>query len=359
MNWTEEHNEVLGIESYGLDALHDLLQSLGYPRFRTKQLVQWIYFHGVVSYDQMTNLPKKLRKELAVKAPLNIPTVFDKQISVDGSRKYVLTLADGALVETVGIPSPETNTSGQPKRLTVCFSTQVGCSMQCAFCATGREGLTRNLLPGEMAQQILIVQRDFGMRVTNVVAMGQGEPFLNYRHLVDALRIINNPDALNIGARHITVSTCGILSGIEKFGRESEQFTLAVSLHAARQEVRNYLMPQCAKMPLDELKVTLQDYYEHARRRISFEYLMIDQVNDSDEDLFALIDYCKDLHVHINLIPLNNIEGNKWIPSKKGRVQHWLKSLENAGIEATLRNSRGSDIDGACGQLKNKYRQHI
>jgi len=356
MDTVFEHSKNVGVESYSLEGLQELLKSMGLPKFRAKQLVQWIYSHGVTSYDQMTNLPAKMRNELNDTAPLHIPIVSDKQVSKDASRKYVLTLADGAQVETVGIPSVETNTSGNPKRLTVCFSTQVGCPMQCAFCATGREGLTRNLLPGEMAQQILTVQRDFGMKVTNVVAMGQGEPFLNYQNFIDALHLINHPDALNIGARHITVSTCGILTGINAFAEEPEQFTLAVSLHAARQEVRNYLMPQCKKMDIQLLKTTLQHYYELSKRRISFEYLMIDQVNDTNEDLEALISYCNGLHVHINLIPLNNIEGSKWIPSKKGRVQHWLQSLERAGIEATLRNSRGSDIDGACGQLKNKIK---
>ena len=351
---TLSEQAILGIEAYSLEGIYALLQEMNLPSFRAKQLVQWIYSKGVHSYDEMTNLPKAMRANLKEKAPLNIPSIADKQISQDGSRKYVLELADGARVESVGIPSIDTGVKDQPRRLTVCFSTQVGCPMQCAFCATGQEGLTRNLLPGEIAQQILCVQRDFGMKVSNVVAMGQGEPFLNYDNFIDALHIINSPEALNIGARHITVSSCGILDGIERFGKEKEQFTLAISLHAARQDLRDELMPRCKSMPLSRLKQSLCDYYAHAGRRISFEYLLIDQVNDTKKDLDALINYCKGLPVYINLIPLNKVDGNVWKPSKKKTVQQWLDTLEQVGIAVSLRNSRGKDIDGACGQLKNK-----
>lgn len=336
-----------------MQEIDSLLAESGFQRFRSKQLKQWIYGRGAVSYDKMTNLPANMRDFLNNNAPLNIPIISDRQISRDGSRKYVLTLSDGLKVETVGIPSFETNAEGNPKRLTVCFSTQVGCPMQCSFCATGTEGFTRNLFPGEMVQQVLSVQRDFNMKPTNVVAMGQGEPFLNYNHFIDALHILNNQDALNIGARHITVSTCGIINGIEHFSHEPEQFTLAVSLHAARQNIRDHLMPQCRTMSLNQLKAALQHYSFLARRRITFEYLMINQINDTENDLSALISYCKGLHVHVNLIPLNKISGSKWVPSSNQTMQKWAHSLNANGIEATIRNSRGSDIDGACGQLKN------
>lgn len=349
----EKQGTTHGIEAYSLDGISRLLEERGLPRFRTKQLVQWVYHHGATSYDQMTNLPATMRDDLSREVPLHAPTVVSRKISDDGSRKYVLALADGARVETVGIPSYETASDGTPRRLTVCFSPQVGCPMRCTFCATGREGFTRDLLPGEMAQQILAVQRDFDRRATNVVAMGQGEPFLNYRSTIDALRIINAPDALNIGARHITVSTCGIVEGIRQFGTEPEQFTLAVSLHAARQSVRNDIMPGCKNMPLDDLKQALQDYQQSAKRRISFEYLMIDGVNDTQADLRALLDYCSDLRAHVNLIPLNAVTGSVWRPSRPETMQAWVAALDGAGIEATVRDSRGRDIDGACGQLKN------
>ena len=345
-----------GIEALGLDEIRQTLERMGYPKFRSKQLIQWVYEKQACSYDEMTNLPAKMRSELSGKIPLNIPVIADKRASKDGSRKYILTLADGCQVETVGIPSMENPRNGEGRRLTVCISSQVGCPMACAFCATGREGLSRNLHPGEMIQQVLTVQRDFGIRVSNVVVMGQGEPFLNYENLIKALHIINSNEGLAIGARHITVSTCGILEGIERFGREEEQFTLAISLHAARQSIRDALMPKCAKMPLPTLKDTLKRYYDNSKRRVSFEYLMIDGINDTNEDLIALIRYCKGLHAHVNLIPLNDIDGSPWKPSGKAKISHWIDSLGDSGIEATLRNSRGSDIDGACGQLKNKKR---
>ena len=351
---SEKQKTVHGIEAYNLDGISQLVEEGGLPKFRAKQLVQWVYHHGITSYDQMTNVPARMRDDFSRNAPLNIPAIVDKKISLDGSRKYVLALADGTHVETVGIPSHESMSDGRPKRLTVCFSTQVGCPMRCVFCATGHEGFTRNLLPGEMAQQILTVQRDFNRKATNVVAMGQGEPFLNYRNTIDALRIINAPDALNIGARHITVSTCGIQEGVHQFGKEPEQFTLAVSLHAARQDIRDNIMPGCKNMPLDDLSQALQDYYRSAKRRFSFEYLMIDGINDTQADLSALLDYCTNLHVHVNLIPLNTIEGSVWRSSRPETMQTWVAELNRTGIEATVRDSRGKDIDGACGQLKNK-----
>lgn len=345
------------ILSYDLEGIGILLKRLGQPHFRAKQLVEWIYRHGVTDYDQMSNLPASLRSTLAHEAPLAIPRIADKQVSADGARKYVLQMADGQLVETVGIPSHDINAEGQPRRLTVCFSTQVGCPMGCAFCATGTEGFTRNLLPGEMAQQLLCVQRDMGQRVSNVVAMGQGEPFLNYENLLAALRIMNSADALDIGARHITVSTCGITNGIESFGREPEQFTLAISLHAARQEVRDRIMPRCIGTPLPQLKHAIAGYYEAAGRRTSLEYLMIKGINDSPADLKALISFCKELHVHINLLPMNAVDGAALQPSSVQTMNVWMGKLERAGIETTIRTSRGSDIDGACGQLKNKKRR--
>lgn len=354
--YNENTAHPFGFELLDFEGIHDRIHTLGYPSFRSKQLIQWVYQKQAESYDQMTNLPVKMRGELARILPLNIPQVSDRQVSKDGSRKYILTLADGCQVETVGIPSHDSGADGESRRLTVCFSTQVGCPMQCEFCATGHEGLTRNLFPGEMVQQILAVQRDFNARVSNVVAMGQGEPFLNYENFIKALRMINAKEGLGIGARHITVSSCGILDGIRRFGIEEEQYTLAISLHSARQDIRDMIMPRCKNMPLTLLKDALKEYYHNAKRRVSFEYLMIDGVNDADEDLIALIRFCKGLHVHINLIPLNDIDGSPWKPSGSRTLDHWIDSLNAAGIETTLRNSRGSDIAGACGQLKNKQR---
>lgn len=341
-------------ETYGIGEIRSLIGELSQPAFRAKQVIGWVYNKGVTSFDDMTNVPRVLREALAEQAPLHVPEIVDKQVSVDGARKYVLALADGARVETVGIPSRDAGSKGSPRRLTVCFSTQVGCPMGCAFCATGEEGFTRNLLPGEMAQQVLTVQRDFGARVSNVVAMGQGEPFLNYDNVLEALRIMNSDQALGIGARHITVSTCGVLKGIDAFAHEPEQFTLALSLHSAIQSTRDRIMPKCAGTSLADLKDALDSYYRVSTRRPSIEYLMMKGINDGEKDLAALLDFCDGLFVHVNLLPMNEIEGSPFHPSRSTVVDHWVRTLTRNGIEANVRDSRGSDIDGACGQLKNR-----
>lgn len=339
------------IFDYSASGIEELVLSFGQPAFRAKQLIQWLYQRGVSSYNEMTNLPKQFRAQLAQSAALRPPVVLDKQVSADGTRKYLLSFPDGCQVETVGIPSRSLDGSGVPKRLTVCFSTQVGCPMKCAFCATGQQGFTRNLTPGEMLWQILVCQNDFNQRVSNIVAMGQGEPFLNYKNLIAALHFMNMKDALGIGARHISVSTCGIPKGIVAFGHEKEQFTLAVSLHSAIQSVRDALMPGCAEIPLNKLKNALLQYQNSSGRRISFEYLMIKGINDTKESLDALLSFCGGLQAHINLLKVNPVDGSPLKPSSRARVQAFENTLQNAGIETSMRDSRGSDIDGACGQL--------
>lgn len=336
------------IKTYSHAGIEQLVREAGQPSFRTRQLLEWLYVHQAASYDEMSNLPKSLRSFLEQKAPLTKPSVVEKRTSSDGTRKYVLSLSDGSLVETVGIPSQASH-----ERLTVCFSTQVGCAMTCAFCATGQEGFSRNLGAGEIVDQVLVAQDDFGRRVTNLVAMGQGEPFLNYEQTMDALHILNNPKGIAIGARKITVSTCGIVPGIEKFSQEPEQFTLAVSLHSARQEIRNMLMPRMEQFPLSQLKKALLSYCEHTNRRITLEYLLIEGVNDSPKDAEALLGFCDGMLCHVNILPMNKVEGALFQPSSPETVGQWLEALERSRIEATVRSSRGSDIEGACGQLKN------
>ena len=250
------------IKTYSLDNLKQLMKDLGQPSFRAKQLYEWLYLHHVGSYDEMTNLPQTLRVQLSADYPLFTPAVIDSQTSQDGTAKYVISYHDGARVETVAIPSSD-------GRLTVCCSTQAGCAMGCTFCATGKEGFTRNLSAGEIVDQILIAQTRMGKRVSNVVVMGQGEPFLNYEQTLSALRILNDEKLLNIGARHITLSTCGILSGIDRLGTESEQFTLAVSLHAAIQRTRDEIMPGVANYGLGKLKTALLKYIERTNRRVT------------------------------------------------------------------------------------------
>ncbi len=340
------------IKAYSREELASFLETLGQPRFRTKQIVQWLYQRGVSSYDDMTDLPKALRAELAEKTPLTAPTMLDRRRSHDGTRKYVWQFPDGSGVETVAMPSRDRNAAGIPQRLTVCFSTQVGCAIGCAFCATGREGFARNLTPGEMVDQVLLAGKDFDMRVSNVVAMGQGEPFLNYDSTLAALRFMNAKDGLGIGARHITVSTCGIIKGIERFSEEPEQFTLAVSLHSAVQASRDVLMPKMKNAPVASLKRALADYAERSGRRVSLEYLLLADVNDDERHLEALQRFCDGLLCHVNVLPFNAVEGSPFQPSPRPVRDRWVDRLEQAGVETTVRDSRGSDIEGACGQLK-------
>ena len=335
--------------------LEDLVTSWGYPRFRAKQIHEWVHRHHAASFDTMSNLPKDLRTKLSEFFPLETVKIFDRQISLDGTRKYVVTLADGSLVETVGMPVYHRD--GPLDRLSVCVSSQVGCPMACQFCATGREGLTRNLTAAEIIAQVALVQEDFQERVSNVVVMGQGEPFLNYDEVLAALRILNSRDDFNIGARHITLSTCGIIDGIDRLSQEPEQFTLAVSLHSALQKKRDRLMPKVAKQPLSDLKKAVERYTQSTNRRVSFEYLLIKDINDSEEDLRALLDFCDGLLCHVNLLPVNTVEGSPLQAASPATAKHWVETLIHYGVETSFRKSRGADIDGACGQLKNKLAQ--
>jgi len=352
------------IKAYSLEGITEVVLGLGQQRFRGDQLARWLYLYGASDYQEMTNLPQSLRAALQEKHPLYKTQVIDKKTSKDGTRKYVVEFKDGARVETVAIPtmgSPE-GLAGPLKRLTVCFSTQVGCAMACAFCATGKEGFSRNLLPGEIVDQVLMVQKDFDARVGNLVAMGQGEPFLNYENTIAALRIMNSPQGLAIGARHITVSTCGIVTGIRRLSLEPEQFTLAVSLHSADQAVRDLLMPALAGDPLSRLKEALLEYVGRTNRRVTLEYAMVDGINDTPEAFAALVGFCSGLLCHVNLLPVNPIplagaagDGSPSLsrPSPLPAIQRWQGQLEEAHIPATVRHSKGADIAGACGQLKN------
>ena len=332
------------IKSYSLEDLKKVVTDAGLPAFRASQIAQWLYSKHVASYADMTNLPAAMREQLSEAYPLFSPTLEDKQISSDGTRKYLLRFHDGALAETVAIPS----TDG---RLSICCSSQSGCAMGCAFCATGQLGLNRSLIPGEIVDQILIAQEDMNQRVSNVVVMGQGEPFSNYENTLAALRILNNQKLVNIGARHITISTCGLIPGIKRLAEEPEQFTLAVSLHSAVQKTRDELMPACRTYTLDSLRSALSGYTDKTGRRVSFEYALMKGINDSEDDLRTLISYCAGMLCHVNLIPLNHIPDSPFLPVSRKVLDSWCEALDAAGISATIRNSRGSDIAGACGQL--------
>lgn len=330
------------------------MEELGQPRFRVRQIEEWLYVRDANFISELDNLPKALRAQLDEHFFIGKPTLVTRQVSKDGTRKYLFELADGACIETVGIPSEDGT------RLTVCFSSQAGCPMRCAFCATGRAGFTRNLSSGEMYDQVKLVSDDFGMRVSNVVCMGQGEPFLNYDAVLEALRRMNAKLGLGIGARHITVSTCGLIDGIECFSEEPEQFTLAVSLHAAIQESRDRLMPGVSGMPLEELRESIRNYGETTGRRPSLEYAPIKGVNDDDEHIGALVDFCRGMLCHVNLIPLNPVEPgkhNEGMMEPSDRINHISSILSARGIENSIRKSRGKDIDGACGQLRQRLEE--
>lgn len=329
-----------------LEELQDLVKELGQPAFRAKQLNEWIHDKNVCSFDEMTNLPAALREKLSERFSFNVPVELVKQVSKDGSRKYLLQFSDGVSVETVGMPNRN--------KLAVCISSQAGCAMGCAFCATGLAGLSRSLTAQEMVDQVLHVARDFGERVTSVVFMGQGEPFANFDATVQALRILNYPDGLAIGARHLTVSTCGVIPGIRRFAELPEQFTLAISLHSAIQGTRNQLMPGVKKYTLLRLHEAIQLYVEKTGRRPTYEFAMIDGINDTNPEMQALVDFCAGTLCHVNLIQLNNIPDSPFRPSPIEKVESLQRRLTMHGVETTIRNSRGSDIDAACGQLKQR-----
>lgn len=340
-------NDIAGIKSLDRAGLEALFADLAQPRFRARQVERWLYARGATSFAEMTDVPATLRVTLADRISLPSPAVLERQESADGTRKYLVGLAGGDTVETVGLPSGD--------RLTVCFSTQAGCAMGCAFCATGTGGLARDLGPGEMVDQVRLVAEDFGQRVTNAVAMGQGEPFANYDATLGALRFINAADGLGIGARHITVSTCGLVSGIRRFAEEPEQFTLAVSLHSAVQATRDRLMPGVRGIPLSELRRALISYADKTGRRPSLEYALIDGVNDTDEEVSALVDFAQGLLVHVNLIPVNPVAESGFARSAAHRLEVFSRALGFAGVETTVRAERGTDIDAACGQLRQHH----
>ena len=323
--------------------LEALVDELGQPAFRAKQIRDWLWNKNISSISKMSNLPKSLRETLASRFVIAKPRIASRLVSNDGTRKYLLAYADGARAECVGMPSGN--------RLTVCISTQAGCAMGCSFCATGRLGLSRSLEAHEMYDQVSLVGEDFATRVTSVVLMGQGEPFMNYNATLRAMRLLNSSTSMGIGARHITVSTCGIIPGILRFAKEPEQFTLAVSLHSAVQSTRNLLMPGVKKYSLLNLYEAMGSYVDITGRRPTYEYALIAGINDTEDELGALCDFCRGTLSHVNLIRLNEVSKSPFQPSSDARANDFVRRLASVGVEATIRESRGSDIAAACGQL--------
>lgn len=344
---TDSTTPMLDLRYLSHEELVALMAELGMPAFRAKQVEEWVWKKHVSSFDEMTNLSKALRTELAERCTLGGVTETARQVSTDGSRKYLLQFADGVQAECVGMPTRN--------RLSVCISTQAGCRMGCVFCATGQGGFTRSLTANEMYDQVSHVADDFQTRASSVVFMGQGEPFANYDETLAALRLLNSPDGAGIGARHLTVSTCGIVPMIRRFSKEPEQFTLAVSLHSAVQATRNVLMPGVRKYSLGRLHEVMGEYVERTGRRPTYEYALIGGVNDNAVELEALCDFTRGTLAHVNLIQLNDLEGSKLKPSTAEKADMFVRALARVGVEATVRNSRGNDIDAACGQLSQKH----
>ena len=332
------------IKSMTLPELRDFLQELGEPTFRGKQVFSWLS-RGVTSFDEMSNLPRSLRERLAETCVLSVPTVARKQVSAkDGTIKYLWELADGNCIESVLMRYHHGNT--------VCISSQVGCRMGCAFCASTIAGKVRDLTPGELLDQVVFTGKDSGAPISNIVLMGIGEPMDNLDAVLKFLEIVNCPDGLNIGMRHISLSTCGVLPGIRRLAELGLQLTLSVSLHAPDRETRSRLMPVNRAYDVEELFAACHNYFEKTGRRISFEYAMIDGVNDQDWQADLIAKRLRGMPGHVNLIPLNDVAESPFRPSR--RTAAFQKRLESHGLTATVRRSLGGDIDAACGQLRRK-----
>lgn len=341
----------LDIKSLTRDELAGRLERLSEPAYRADQVLQWIYEKQAGRFDEMSNLPAPLRAKLAGEFELNAVHTLKTRSATDTTEKFLFQLHDHSLIETVLIPATPGLTS-QSDRHTVCVSTQVGCAFGCKFCASGLEGVKRNLTAAEIVDQVLHVQKLSGERVSNIVVMGMGEPLANYDNLMRALRVINAPWALGIGARKITVSTVGLVPRIKQLADDPLQIRLAVSLHGATDEVRERIMPVNKKYPLKELLAACDYYVNTKHRMMTFEYILIDGINDTLEQAHKLGSIARRLHAKANLIPYNPVEGLPWKRPDRDRCKVFQHTLKTHGVTATLRMEKGTDINAACGQLR-------
>ena len=337
------------LKSMTLAEMQEAFVALGEPKFRAKQVFTWLH-RGATCFDEMTNLSKPLREKLDGLYFITAPRVARKQVSkLDGTIKYLWQLGDGNCVESVVMQYHHGNT--------VCISSEVGCPMGCKFCASTLGGLVRRLTPAELLDQVLFSQLDSGLTISNIVLMGIGEPLDNFDNVMRFLELVNSPEGMNISMRHISLSTCGLVPKIDELAKRKLQLTLSVSLHAPNDEVRNRIMPVNKAYPSEELLAACCRYYQATSRRISFEYAMIDGVNDRPEDAKELLRRLKGLPAHFNLIPLNRVEESPLKPSTRAAVAAFQKTLEEGGVTATVRRTLGGDIDASCGQLRRKYNQ--
>jgi len=334
------------LSGLNLKEIEQITDSLGASKYRARQIHNWIYLKSVKEIDEMTDLSKKFRDEFKKIAKITDTKIKIKQESSDGTLKYLLEFPDGECVETVLMRFDNRS------NLTACVSSQVGCAVNCSFCATGKRGFIRNLTYKEIVEQVLTIQRDTGLKVTNIVFMGQGEPLLNLDNVLKAMEIFN--DNFQIGARRITISTSGIIPGIEKLADIDMQSTLALSLHAPNHDIRAKLMQIENKYPMPELKKALKSYIEKTGRRITIEYLLIKDLNDTLDSAKQLINYLHNIKCNINLIPYNPTEKNDYQKPSDNSIMRFKSLLEQSGKKVTVRLERGADIDAACGQLRGK-----
>ena len=334
------------IKDFNLEELKEELKAIGEKPYRAEQIFQWIYVEKVKSFEEMTNLSLDLRKSLEENYTICNYRILRKLESVDGTKKYLFDVLDGNAIETVLMEYHHGKT--------ICVSSQIGCKMGCKFCASTGIPFVRNLTPGEIVEQILAVEQDTNSQISNVVFMGIGEPFDNYENVMKAIKIMNHQKGLNIGARHISVSTSGVVPRIYDFAKEGFQCTLSISLHATSNEKRSSMMPVNRKYPIEELMKACQEYIRLTNKRISFEYALAKENNDNLEDAKALVKLLKGMLCNVNLIPINKIENGIYTKSTNENIMKFRDYLNENGIVATIRRELGSDIDAACGQLRRK-----
>ena len=335
------------LKSMTLAEMQEAFAALGEPKFRAKQVFTWLH-RGASRFDEMTNLSKPLREKLDGLYFITAPRVARKQVSkLDGTIKYLWQLGDGNCVESVVMQYHHGNT--------VCISSEVGCPMGCKFCASTLGGLVRRLTPAELLDQVLFSQLDSGLTISNIVLMGIGEPLDNFDAVMRFLELVNSPEGLNIGMRHISLSTCGLVDKIELLAERNLQLTLSVSLHSPDNESRSKIMPVNRRWPVEELLAACRAYFEKTGRRVSFEYTMIDGVSDAPEQAELLAKKLHGMQAHVNMIPLNNVEESGLRCSSHAAIERFQKILESHGVTATVRRTLGSDIDASCGQLRRKF----
>lgn len=334
------------IKDYNLDELQEELINMGEKKFRAEQIFKWIYKEKVKSFDEMTNLSIELREKLKENYTMCNYNILKKQESKDGTKKYLFDVLDGNAIETVLMQYHHGKT--------VCVSSQIGCKMGCKFCASTGIQFVRNLTAGEIVEQILAVEQDINDKISNIVFMGIGEPLDNYDNVIKAIKIMNNPKGLEIGTRHISISTSGLVPRIYDLANEKIQCTLSISLHATTDEKRSSMMPVNNRYNIEELMKACKDYIKITNKRISFEYALAKDNNDNLDDAQRLVDLLKGMLCHVNLIPINKIENGKFSKSTNENILKFRDFLNEHGIVATVRRELGSDIDAACGQLRRK-----